>query len=137
MIKLFKELGIWQENDSIIPNIGDIIFYDWHDNGIGDNTGLSDHVGIITEIEKNIMTVMEGNKNNKVGKRYITINGKYIRGYAQPKYESRPYQIAYLEVAKEVIQGVWGNGMERKKKLSDGGYDYTIIQSLVNTLLRG
>ncbi len=25
---------------------------------------------------------------------------------------------------KEVIQGLWGNGEERKKRLTDAGYDY-------------
>lgn len=39
------------------------------------------------------------------------------------------------EVAQEVIRGNWGNGEERKKKLTAAGYDYAIIQGLVNKLM--
>ena len=39
------------------------------------------------------------------------------------------------QIAREVIQGKWGNGSERKKKLAAAGYDYTEVQSLVNKIL--
>lgn len=39
------------------------------------------------------------------------------------------------EIAKEVIAGKWGNGSERKKKLTAAGYDYDTIQNLVNKQL--
>ena len=39
------------------------------------------------------------------------------------------------EIAKEVIQGKWGVGQERKDKLSAAGYDYATVQALVNELL--
>ena len=39
------------------------------------------------------------------------------------------------EIAKEVIQGKWGNGDARKKALTDAGYDYTAVQAKVNQLL--
>lgn len=40
------------------------------------------------------------------------------------------------EVAREVIQGKWGNGSERKKRLIDAGYDYNEVQKRVNELLK-
>ena len=40
------------------------------------------------------------------------------------------------EVAREVIQGKWGNGAERKKRLTDAGYDYNEVQKRVNALLK-
>ena len=40
------------------------------------------------------------------------------------------------EIAKEVIQGKWGNGEERKKRLTAAGYDYQTVQAEVNRLLR-
>ena len=49
-IELFKKLGAWQENDAYAPTIGDILFYDWQDDGVGDNTGSPDHVGIVTHV---------------------------------------------------------------------------------------
>ncbi|MBO5527102.1 MAG: hypothetical protein VZQ95_04040 [Erysipelotrichaceae bacterium] len=39
------------------------------------------------------------------------------------------------ELAKEVIQGKWGNGQERKDKLTAAGYDYSAVQGKVNELL--
>lgn len=38
-------------------------------------------------------------------------------------------------IAQEVIWGQWGNGAERKKKLTAAGYDYDEVQSMVNKLL--
>lgn len=40
------------------------------------------------------------------------------------------------EVAKEVIAGKWGNGEERKQKLTAAGYDYAEVQKKVNELLK-
>ena len=40
------------------------------------------------------------------------------------------------EIAKEVIRGDWGNGEERKKKLTAAGYDYSVIQKKVNEILK-
>ena len=39
------------------------------------------------------------------------------------------------EVAKEVIQGKWGNGATRKSKLEQAGYNYSAVQAEVNRLL--
>lgn len=38
-------------------------------------------------------------------------------------------------IAQEVIWGQWGNGAERKKKLTDAGYDYDEVQNMVNKML--
>lgn len=38
-------------------------------------------------------------------------------------------------LAREVIRGDWGNGAERKQRLSAAGYDYTAVQQRVNELL--
>lgn len=40
------------------------------------------------------------------------------------------------ELAQEVIDGKWGNGDERKKKLTAAGYDYSAVQKEVNALLK-
>lgn len=40
------------------------------------------------------------------------------------------------QIAKEVISGKWGNGTQRKKKLTDAGYDYAAVQKEVNRLLK-
>ena len=40
------------------------------------------------------------------------------------------------EIAKEVIQGKWGSGDERKQKLTSAGYDYGKVQARVNELMK-
>lgn len=39
-------------------------------------------------------------------------------------------------IAKEVIRGDWGNGQDRKNKLTNAGYDYISVQKRVNELLK-
>ena len=40
------------------------------------------------------------------------------------------------EIAKEVIAGKWGNGNDRKNRLTAAGYDYTAVQKKVNELMK-
>lgn len=40
-----------------------------------------------------------------------------------------------LEIANEVLAGLWGNGSERKTRLTESGYNYADIQSIVNALI--
>lgn len=39
------------------------------------------------------------------------------------------------EIAREVIQGKWGNGADRKKRLEAAGYNYAEVQTKVNKLV--
>lgn len=41
------------------------------------------------------------------------------------------------EIADEVIRGNWGNGDDRKRRLTEAGYDYNAIQNIVNQKLSG
>ena len=41
------------------------------------------------------------------------------------------------QIALEVIQGKWGNGNERKQKLTKAGYNYQNVQTIVNSLMKG
>lgn len=41
------------------------------------------------------------------------------------------------EIAREVIKGNYGNGEERRKKLTAEGYDYDTVQGRVNQILAG
>ena len=87
MIVLFVKLDAWKESDAYTPKPGDVIFYDWQDSGVGDNTGHSDHVGIVESVSGSTITVIEGNMNAAVGRRSIKVNGRYIRGYGVPKFK--------------------------------------------------
>lgn len=139
MVRLFKKLGEWDENDARIPKPGDIIFYDWNDSGRGDNAGNPDHVGIVEKVSGGIITVIEGNKNNAVGRRGVQINGRYIRGYGVPRYDAAPAVAggkSVETVAREVIAGKWGNGAERVTRLTKAGYDAKAVQKRVNEILK-
>ena len=39
------------------------------------------------------------------------------------------------ELAQEVLDGKWGNGVDRAKRLTEAGYDYSAVQTLVNKLV--
>lgn len=41
------------------------------------------------------------------------------------------------EVARDVINGLYGRGEDRKKKLAAEGYDYATVQAKVNAILKG
>lgn len=147
-----KEMGIWQENDGYVPKPGDAILYDWDDTGIGDNFGEPDHIGIVETVCKDAgyFIVIEGNYQDAVKRRTISINGKFIRGFITPKYtkdknlsiESDATPGKELEksphtVAHEIIAGGWGTGNSRKKRLEESGYIYKEVQGIVNDILNG
>ena len=88
MINLYKQHGRWMENDAYVPLPGDIIFYDWDDSGVGDNTGTSDHVGIVIGVSGSKITIIEGNCSDAVKTTYRQVDGRYIRGFGLPDYAS-------------------------------------------------
>ena len=145
MIKGFQQIGCWVENDAYVPKAGDVIFYDWQDLGIGDNVGSSDHVGIVEKCDGKTITVIEGNISNKVGRRTLAVNGKYIRGFGVPAYTTQSASTPapsttkkdITTIAKEVLAGQWGNGDDRKNRLTNAGYDYATVQAKVNELVSG
>lgn len=142
MINLAITAGIWIENDAYVPDTGDVILYDWNDNGVGDCTGWSDHVGIVISCDGSTIKVIEGNKSNTVGYRDIAVNGKYIRGFITPHYAATTTpqpstKKSIEEIAKEVYLGEWGNGKERQSALENAGYNYQEVQEAVNTLING
>lgn len=120
MIDLFKGLGEWIEDDFYKPQPGDIIFYDWEDNGIGDTKAYSNHVGIVEKVSGTIITVIEGNKNNSVERRSIAVNGRYIRGYGVPKYSSEPSKSNKNEKVLEWQNAAIADGFEFPKYGADG-----------------
>lgn len=60
------------------------------------------------------------------------LNG-YSKGEKQPTQQ--PSRKSNEEIANEVIAGNWGNGDDRKNRLTNAGYDYNTIQAIVNQKL--
>ena len=55
--------------------------------------------------------------------------------YANPSGDykpTEPVRKSNEQVADEVIAGAWGNGEDRKNRLTQAGYDYNTIQDIVN-----
>lgn len=46
--------------------------------------------------------------------------------------QPQPAKKSNEEIANEVLAGKWGNGNDRKNKLTAAGYDYNTIQNIVN-----
>lgn len=89
------KLGIWVEDDSYKPKIGDVIIYNWSDSGVGDNKGSADHIGLVTAINGNTFIVTEGNTGDGVvGKRTMQVDGRYIRGFITPNYADIAKKVA-------------------------------------------
>lgn len=87
-IGLFQDIGRWEETDSHVPLPGDIIYYDWESNGLGDCTGWSDHVGIVVGTKWPFIKVVEGNKDDSVSYRCLLMDDPQIRGFGLPDYAS-------------------------------------------------
>lgn len=60
---------------------------------------------------------------------YVFLDGASI----YPKANTASKSVA--TIAKEVIAGKWGVGADRKKRLTEAGYDYKKVQAKVNELL--
>lgn len=69
------------------------------------------------------------------------IKGGGFNGYEKTVFSSKPVasttpaKKSTDEIAREVIAGSWGNGDDRKSRLTAAGYDYSAVQAKVNALL--
>lgn len=67
----------------------------------------------------------------------IIINGGF-NGYKKSNSQAQTTPSKTTEeLAREVINGNWGNGAERKQRLTVAGYDYATVQKRVNELMNG
>lgn len=131
MVSLYQmhKISRWEESDAYYPSIGDIILYDWQDNGQGDDRGTPDHIGIVTDVVGNTITVTEGNINGRVNTRNLAVNGKYIRGYCLPNYAWKAARLTEIpkgddevvrwRTIKDVPEGYFRREV---KRLMDNGY---------------
>ena len=129
MIEQAKAMGIWVERDDYVPKPGDIMMYDWDDDGKGENTNNPDHVGMVEKVTGSTITVIEGNYANAVKRRSVLVNGKYIRGYITPKYveaaaEDKPAAPAPADILPMLRKGDEGKTVVAMQLLLIGyGYN--------------
>lgn len=120
--------------------MGDIIFFK-------NSKGIS-HVGIVEKVDsKNIISI-EGNKSNMVKRVTHAKTSSTIYGIMSPKWSmfdttSAPVkdnkEQLYINLAKKCIQGMYGVGEVRKKRINSLGYGniYSKVQNYVNLILAG
>lgn len=73
-IKYYQNKGLWRDKN-YIPKTGDLIFFDWQQDGI------SDHVGIIEKVENDIIYTIEGNSNDQCKQNTYKMNSNIIFGF--------------------------------------------------------
>lgn len=64
---------------------------------------------------------------------FVDLDKCYTQDFAHPVENKKSNE----DLATEVIQGLWGNGQERKDRLLSAGYNYNEIQKIVNDRLLG
>ena len=78
-VKWFESKDRFRDG-SYTPVAGDIIFFDWG------NDGTIDHVGIVESVSGGTVNTIEGNSGDKVARRSYSIGSSNIYGYGVPAY---------------------------------------------------
>ena len=64
----------------------------------------------------------------------VDLDKCYVKSFQQP--DDNVVYKSNEDLATEVIQGLWGNGQDRKNRLTKAGYNYNEIQKIVNERLK-
>lgn len=119
----------------VAPQAGDILVWRLS------NSDHFGHIGICVEVTGNMVTSVEQNVDGnsdylRVGgpARLKTRNTNRLISIIRPKFDPEATK-SLDEVAREVINGAWGNGAERVNRLKSAGYDPEAVQNRVNAML--
>jgi N-acetylmuramoyl-L-alanine amidase len=66
----------------------------------------------------------------------VSVSEKTVETVVEKPVATKPVLKSVDEIAKEVINGNWGNGAERKHRLEAAGYSYSQVQKRVNELCK-
>lgn len=110
----------------------------------------NDPVKSVDELAKEVIQGKWGNgeaRKQALGDRYAEVQKRVDemlgegeepkKSVEEPKKNVEEPKKSVEEIAREVIQGKYGNGEERKNKLTQAGYDYAEVQARVDALLNG
>lgn len=130
--KIFKEIFSYDEVQR-----GDIFIR----GGEGTSAGAGGHTGIFMRKDKIIHSNYSNNgisindENSYVGY-FLDRKRSWKERYFRPIGNVDSTKKSIKEVAKEVIDGKWGNGQVRFKNLELAGYKYKDVQAAVNEILK-
>lgn len=106
------------------------------------NGGADGHIGIIRKIiTAGSIVELQGENQGSITVNVVRFNlndflGAFrYKGWAKSQPQPQPQKKSNETIAKEVIKGLWGNGVERKQRLEKAGYNYNTVQAIVNKLL--
>lgn len=123
MTRNAKRMGMFT-TDLKKAQVNDLVVYDWKADG------TLNHVGILQEIGKDYIKVLEGNYSNTVKVRTVKMPNSEVYGYIKLNIGN---DADIEKLARDVIKGVYGQGEERKKAL---GVNYEAVQKRVNEILK-
>lgn len=95
----------------------------------------------IDEIAKEVINGKWGNGEarksalTEAGYDYTAVQNKVNELVGAKPVTPTPAKKSVDEIAKEVINGNWGNGSDRKNRLTNAGYDYSAVQKRVDEML--
>lgn len=124
------------------PEAGDIVFFKY-----STNARRTNHVGLVVSVSGNCINTIEGNTSNSAkGSQdnggMVAQRNRYnnIVAYARPKYQgsnnafSNNDKKSVEEIAAEVIAGKWGDGNDRRQRITNAGYNYEEVRKIVNAI---
>ena len=123
MTRNAKRMGIFT-TDLNKAQVNDLVVYDWKADG------TLNHVGILQEIGKDYIKVLEGNYSNTVKVRTVKMPNSEVYGYIKLNIGN---DADIEQLARNVINGAYGYGEDRKKAL---GVNYEAVQKRVNEILK-
>lgn len=101
------------------------------------------HTGLVYKVDTDYFYTIEGNTSKAstvvsngggvAKKKYLKAKYKGKVLFGRPKYDY--VKKSALEIAREVIHGLWGNGRERRTKIVEAGYDYNEVQAYVKDIM--
>ncbi len=96
-------------------------------------TAKSHNIAIDDMIQK------EGSFENTLKSGWLTpdLIAETLKNFTNGISETTSEVVNFEEVVNRVINGDFGNGVERINRLTEAGYDYATVQGLVNDVLKG
>lgn len=141
-----QDMGIWVEDDAHVPTVGDWLLYNWDAAQSGDDTGPADHIGIVVGVLDRQLLVVEGNYDNAVKLRRVSVDGAKIRGFVCPRYDALAKEEAMERYhtldqvpayARETIEKLTSDGSLRGITEDDLGLSEELVRILVILDRRG